>query len=120
MLYLADETPTAQQLLSFVIPHVAQKWYEIGVMLLAEKQKSQLEHIRYDHCSDIKRCCSEMFDYWRRSHPQCNWCELVEALKSPGVELHAFAEKIENKFAGKLVTIVHVLCVIYETAWFNS
>ena len=101
MLCLAHSTPTAQQLLSFVIPHVASKWYEVGVMLLKAEQEKQLHQIRSDFGNyGTKRCCSEMFDYWRQTNPEANWYHLVAVLKSPGVELHVVAADIEKKFAG--------------------
>ena len=100
MLCLAHSTPTTQQLLSFVIPHVASRWYEVGVMLLKAEQEKQLRQIRSDFGNDGKKCCLEMFDYWRQTHPEANWHHLVAALKSPGVELHAVAADIEKNFAG--------------------
>jgi len=71
-------------------------------MILTESQKTHLQLIRSNHGSDVKRCCSEMFDYWINSRPWCNWSDLVKALKSPGVDLIATAEEIEIKFAGKI------------------
>jgi len=97
---LAHRTPTTLQLLSFVIPHVASKWYEVGVMLLEEEQESQLVQIKSNHGQDVKKCCFEMFSYWRQTHPNANWYHLVTALKSPGVALHHVAADIEKKFNG--------------------
>ena len=100
MLCLAHSTPTTQQLLSFVIPHVASKWYEVGVMLLKAEQEEHLQQINSNYDHDVKKCCLEMFKYWRQTHPEANWYHLVAALKSPGVELHVVAADIEKNFAG--------------------
>ena len=102
---LANSAPTTQQLLSFVTPHVASKWYEIGVMLLKEKQESRLRQIKTDHGQDVKKCCLEMFDYWKQTHPDANWHHLVAALKSPGVELLLVAADIEKKFDGNEIIL---------------
>ena len=101
MFHLAHSTPSTQQLLSFVIPHVASKWYEVGVMLLKEDQESHLDQIKTNHGQDVTNCCLEMFRYWKQSHPDANWHRLLAALKSPGVELHHVAADIEKKFDGK-------------------
>ena len=77
MSHLANNAPTTQQLLSFVIPHVARKWYEVGVMLLKAKQESHLLQIESNHGQDAKKCCLEMFKYWRQTHPDDKWCHLV-------------------------------------------
>jgi len=103
--HLADTTPTTQQLLSFVIPRVASKWYEVGVMLLKEEQESQLLQIESNYGQDVKKCCFEMFRYWKQTHPDTNWYHLVTALKSPGVELHLVAADIEKKFNGNEMTL---------------
>ena len=100
MFYLAHSVPNSQQLLSFVIPQVASKWYEVGVMLLKAEQEQQLRQIKSDHGHDVKKSCLEMFEYWRQTHPEANWYHLVAALKSPGVELQVVAADIEKKFGG--------------------
>ena len=105
MFYLAHSTPTTQQLLSFVIPRVASKWYEVGVMLLKEEQESQLRQIKSNYGQDVKKCCFEMFDYWKQTHPDDNWYHLLVALKSPGVELNLVAADIEKKFAGNEIKL---------------
>ena len=93
--------PTTKQLLSFVIPTVATRWYELGVMLLQPEQEPKLQQIKLDHGDDARKCCLEMFTYWRQSHPEDNWNNLVTALKSPGVEMDAVAAKLEKMFTGK-------------------
>ena len=111
---LAHSSPTTQQLLSFVIPHVASKWYEVGVMLLKEEQESQLLQIESNYSQDVKKCCFEMFRYWRQTHPNDNWYHVVAALKSPGVELHLVAADIEKKFAGNEIKLYSLLCISYK------
>ena len=96
-----SSTLSTQQLLSFVIPHVATKWYKVGVMLLKEEQESHLDQIKTNHGQDVTNCCLEMFRYWKQTHPDANWHCLLAALKSPGVELLLVAADIEKKFDGK-------------------
>ena len=101
LLYIASTKPSTKKLLSLVIPHVATKWYELGALLLSEEQECKLQEIKANFSSDVNKCCLEMFNYWRQSHAEANWYDLVEALQSPGVELKAVASDIKRKFIGK-------------------
>ena len=83
-----------------MIPHVATKWYELGLELLDEKQEHELNIIRYNYDSDVKICCLEMFLLWLDTNSDANWWQIVEALKSPGVELSAVAVELESKLSG--------------------
>jgi len=74
-------------------------------MLLKEEQGSQLRQIKSNRGQDVKKCCFEMFNYWKKTHPDANWYHLLAALKSPGVELHAIATDIEKKFNGNEITV---------------
>ena len=79
---------------------MASEWYEVGLMLLKAEQEHQLKQIKSNCGDDVKKCCLQMFDYWRQTHPEANWYHLVAALKSSGVELHVVAANIEKNFAG--------------------
>ena len=83
-----------------MIPYVATKWYELGLELLDEKQEHELNIIRSNHGSDVKICCREMFRLWLNTNSGANWWQIVEALKSPGVELSAVAVELERKLSG--------------------
>ena len=86
--------------MTLVIPHAARKWYELGAMLLDEDQENELELIQLNFAGDIQKCCSQMLLVWKQSHPTASWYILVEALRSPGVELNAVAFNIEKCFTG--------------------
>ena len=84
-----------------MIPHVAKKWYELGAVLLSKEEENQLQIIEADFGGDVYKCCLKMFNYWKQSHPEANWYNLVKALRSPGIRLHAVASDIEEKFIGE-------------------
>ena len=48
---------------------------------------------RYDEAT---RQCTEMLLYWLQSHSNATWNDLIEALKTPGVDLHNVASTVEN------------------------
>ena len=80
---------------------MAANWYELGAILLEEKQEAQLKIIESTHGSNVKKCCSAMLRYWIDKHPEATWHQLVTALRSPGVDLDAVASSIERNFSCK-------------------
>ena len=80
---------------------MATNWYELGAILLEERQEAQLKIIESTHGSNVKKCCSAMLRYWIDKHPEATWHQLVTALRSPGVDLDAVASSIERNFSSK-------------------
>jgi len=99
---LAQSRPYLKDLHNLVIPHVGEKWYDLGLQLLDNNQDSELQSIQANHEHDVKKCCSKTLNYWLKTHPDCNWGQLVEALRQPAVELINLAKSIEKRFTGKL------------------
>ena len=102
--YIATAKPSIKKLVPLVIPRVATKWYELGALLLSEEEEYKLDEIKCNCSGDVHKCCLEMFNYWKQSHAEANWYVLIEALRSPGVELNAVASDIEKKIIGKYVS----------------
>ena len=100
----AHSRPSTKTLLPFVA-QLAPSWYELGAMLLEEKQEAHLILIQDTHGVNKKKCCLAMLQYWMSTHSEATWHHLVTALRSPGVDLTAIASDIESKFAGKKVYI---------------
>ena len=42
------------------------------------------------------RCCKEMFSKWLETQEDASWDQLLEALRSPGVQLESLANKIDQ------------------------
>ena len=104
---IAHSTPSIIALLPFVA-QLAPNWYELGIMLLEERDEICLSMIKASHGSDNQRCCLTMLQYWMRTHPEATWHHLVTAVKSPGVELTAVASNIERNFTGKTLLCTYV------------
>ena len=84
-----------------VIPHVATKWYQLGVELFDEQEEHKLKIVASDHKNDVTNCCYEMFRMWLETHANTTWSQIVEALNSPGVELVQVAAELKKSFIGK-------------------
>ena len=74
------------------------RWYELGIQLLREDQEPHLDVIKSDYGNDNKRCCVQMFWYWLQTNPKASWIQLLDALRSPVLELHTVAANIEVMF----------------------
>ena len=95
-----NSKPTKVELLDHVVPHVTPRWYVLGLKLLKNDQESQLDTIKLNHAGDHQMCCMEMFWYWLSTNTDASWQQLVEALRSPAVELPVVATDIEKMFTG--------------------
>ena len=109
---IGNTKPTAKELQdNKIFIDAAPKWFDLGIKLLDNKQLTQLKNIRSDY-NDTTVCCREMLLYWLESHTYATWDQLVDALKSPGVELNNVASMVE-KFLGLFSE--HGLCTMYIT-----
>ena len=100
MLYLVNSKPTKNKILDHVVPHVTPYWYDLGIKLLREDQDSHLDVIESNHADNKKECCKKMFWYWLSTNTDATWQKLVEALRSPAVELPVVAADIEKMLTG--------------------
>ena len=89
-----------------VIPHVAIKWYELGVELFDEREEHILNTIESNHSRDANKCCFEMFRMWLRIHSNATWSQIVEVLGSPGINLTSVAADLK-RLTGKIGRFVH-------------
>ena len=47
------------------------------------------------------RCCQEMFSKWLEAQENASWDQLLEALRSPSVQLTNLANQIKQMMVGK-------------------
>ena len=80
---------------------VAQKWRDLGVQLLRSDQENLLNIIAKDHPHDAVRCCQCVFETWLETAADPTWNQLLEALRSPGIQLSYVADQLEQKMITK-------------------
>ena len=108
LIIIGNSRPTIKELQSSgIITKTTTKWYELGIALLNDDKSTQLKIIESSYLK-ATRCCTEMFMYWLESHPYATWYQLIDALKSPGVELNDVLEMVERFLRG--LFIEHNLC----------
>ena len=88
--------PLLTDLYDHVVNETAHKWRDLGVKLLRPDQENLLNIIAADHPHDAISCCKSVLKKWLDTTTDATWNELIRALKSPTVELVAFAEQLEQ------------------------
>ena len=83
-----------RDLLIHVIPSVAAKWYDLGLMLLDPKYENELNTIEADTRNDAATSCRKMFSKWLNTDELASWDKLIKALSD--VKLINVADDIEQ------------------------
>ena len=109
---LVKSRPSQKHLLRYVVPDVAPRWYDLGVELLNEEQETELEVIDAKGRDDLKKCCMDMFRCWLSTSVNANWQNLIDALRSPGIDMIVAAENIEEMLKGNYCIILLVLIIV--------
>ena len=97
MFLLEPFKPCLKDLQRHVIPYVATKWYELGLELFDTKKVEILDTIEHNYNNNAKKCCLQMFRIWLKTERVLEWDWIVNALKSPGVDLNSLADGLEQK-----------------------
>ena len=86
-----------------MIPSVAPRWFDIGVVLLDAKHHNELAIIESDAKNDAATCCRKMFTKWLNTEElaSCNWATLIQALRN--LTLNKVASDIEQLLQGVYV-----------------
>ena len=64
-----------------MIPSVATRWFELGMVLLDRKYQNKLTIIEEDTKNDSKKCCRKMFSKWLDTDELACWDKLINAAK---------------------------------------
>ena len=72
----------------------ANKWRDLGIVLMGQDAVTVLDVIRINHPNDVEECCSRMFTKWRQRTPKTSWKQLIGALKE--VKLTQLASELEE------------------------
>ncbi|XP_065885126.1 protein NLRC5-like isoform X2 [Dysidea avara] len=98
-----EDHPSLKDLYIHVLQEAADRWRDIGVLLL---DPAILKVIEKDHPQDVMGCCKCMLEKWLESKPDGSWNQLLEALKSPCIQLNTLAQQIEQKLRKKIETSI--------------
>lgn len=79
-----------------MIPRVASKWHELGIELYKDADVPHLDAIQKQCPGDFEKACFQMLSYWLQTYENATWNKLIEAIKTPGLQLNFFAIKIKR------------------------
>ena len=82
--YLGTDKPSITLLHKYVRNEVAPQWRDLGIQLLEQEPLRTLNIIEADHPHGVKRCCTEMLEYWLCNDPEASWNKLMSALEQIG------------------------------------
>ena len=74
-----------------MIPKVASKWHELGIELYKDADVTRLDTIQKQCPGDFAKACTEMLSYWRETYKSATWDRLIQALRSPGLQMNSIA-----------------------------
>ena len=95
LIYIGTDRPTHTYLFMYVIPHVAARWFHIGLELLDKRDEAKLLEIEAKY-NGYERCANVMFTLWLQRRTDASWNQLIQALRQPSVSLSYLATRIEN------------------------
>ena len=95
---------------------MADKWRDLGVKLLEPSliDRRVLEVIAADHPHSVEGCCKNMFEKWLTTQVDPSWNQLIEALKSIG--LNYIASQIEESLQGMIKYPYRILKQYYRAS----
>jgi len=86
MIYIVGcDRPALRDVRNYVIPSVANHWYDLGLQLLDPKYENELNIIEADK-DDTKTCCRKMFNKWLNTDKLACWDKVIEALTVIGLD----------------------------------
>ena len=109
MYFIGSSKPRLKDLQNIVVPKVTDKWRELGTELLRDSCLPKLDEIRENYPNDCHKCCLMMIDHWLKTTPSATWSDILQALRSPALELTANAEKIEMEIKGYLILRMYLI-----------
>ena len=78
------------------LPGVVTNWRDLGGQLLHEDDVHLLEEIHADHKDNVRDCCTNMFDKWKKTRPDACWDHLCNALNK--IKLKKAEHDIKEEF----------------------
>ena len=103
---VGNKRPLLKDLYDHVVIKVADKWRDLGVQLLGPDHQGMLNVIAADHPHDVTNRCKGVLEKWLDTNMNATWNELIEALRSPGIQLNYLAGQIEQMINTKCKTTV--------------
>ena len=70
-------------------------WRDLGIELLGQDGKTDLDVIKANNKDDVTNCCSNMLRLWLQRQTEASWNQLIEGLLQ--VKLNRVAKEIKKR-----------------------
>ena len=94
-IYSGCDRPSFDDLVDFVVPHAATKWYDLGLQIMNQKYKSRLAIIKEGGTNDDQVCCRKMLGDWLSADELPTWNKIIYGLKVVGMNYAANSIKMQ-------------------------
>ena len=92
--------------------HIGDHWFDLGVELLDDCDRGELDTIEQYFPLDAKRCCIKMFQLWLSRCTSASWDDFIHALQE--IELSNVADNA-SRFYGMYVAKY----ILYECKYYR-
>ena len=96
-----NDRPSLKDLDDHVVMNVADNWRSLGVQLLRPDQQNLLNIIAANHPGNVVACCQDVLRRWLNTTKDATWNQLIEALRSPTIQLNHLADQLEQMLSTK-------------------
>ena len=62
------------------------RWFDVGLTLIGESGRNDLDVMKHKYQRDIYPCCDAMFALWLQRDPEASWSKLIAALRENSLE----------------------------------
>ena len=93
---VGSDRPSLKDLYDHVVNNFAAIWKDLGVQLLPPDQEKMLDIIAANHPNDVVSCCKCVFKEWLEKTSGATWNQLIQALRSPSVQLPTLADQLQQ------------------------
>ena len=101
-------TPSIKDLSSQVVPFICPMWKDIGLHM--DLNIAILNEIEYNHLSDVRKCCTRMFEEWLKQDTKASWSTVLSALKKVTDNLSSGPdEAVTNDHIKALTSLISTL-----------
>ena len=93
---IGNDRPLLKDLCNHVVRVVANKYDCLGEELLGPNLAHEVGIITASYPNDVVKCSKCVLKKWLDTTEDASWNQLIKALRSPSVQLNAFASQLEQ------------------------
>ena len=73
------------------------KWHDLGLVLIGESGRNELDVIKIDKRHSVFECCDAMFALWLQRDTKASWKRLINALRE--ISMDVLADELAKRLS---------------------